>query len=164
MRNNSSISNNMEEKFLNSKLYSQSSRIKSPLSSVMPQYSLLNKKSKPTKSQLKLESEPFHQLISLSQQDQLVWIHLRLTSSTLWTFQLKSLRVKFKSPKTSRSAQLERKLKHLKPLFLKNLTWSPSNMVWKLPDAMTVDQFFLNKLSTLIQHHCWLISKQELRT
>lgn len=163
-KKNSDILNNSVEKSQNLKFWPQSLRIKLLLSSVTLQSSPLNKRSKPTRSQLKPESVPSPQLTMLSQLVQLVWIHLKSTSSTLWISQPRSSRVKFKSPKTSRSVPLERKLKLQKLPFWKSSTSSHSNMVWELSDVMTMEPFFHKKSSTLIQLHCWLPSKAELRT
>ena len=162
--NNSNTSSNTEEKSQNSTSWPQSSRTRSHSSSVMPQSSLLSKRSKPTKSQLKPESEPFLQLTTQSLLVQPVWIHLKLTSSTPWTSQPRSSRVKLKSPRTSESVQLERRSRLQKLLFWRSSTSSHSSMVWELLDAMTVAQFFHKKSSTLTQLHCWLPSNQELRT
>jgi len=161
---NSDILNNSVVKSQNLKSWAQSLRTKSLLSSVMPQSSLLNKRLKPTRSQLKPESVPSHQSTMLSQPAQLVWIHLKLTSSTLWTSQPRSSRVKFKSPRTSRSVLSERKLKLQKLPFWRSLTSNHSNMVWELSVVMTTESFFHKKSSTLTQLHCWLPSKAELRT
>lgn len=130
----------------------------------MLQSSLLNKKSKPTRSQLKPESELFLQLIMQFQLVQLVWIHLKSTSSMLWTSQPRSSRVKFKSLRISRSVLLERKWKHQKQLFWKSSISNHSNMVWESSDVMTMEPFFHKKLSTLTQLHYWLPSKAESRT
>lgn len=161
---NSSILNNSELKSQNSKSSTQSLRIRSLLSSVMPQSSFLNKRLKPTRSQLKPESVPFHQSISPSPPAQPVWIHPKSTSSTPWTSQPRSLRVKFKSPKTSRSALSERKLKLPKLPFWRSSILSHSNMVWELSDVTTTAPFFPKKSSTLTQLHCWQLSKPESRT
>ena len=157
-------SNNTEEKYHNLKPYSQFSRIRSPLSSATPQFSFSSKRSKPTRSQPKLESVPFPQWIMPSLLDQQVWIHLKLTSSTLWTSQPRSSKVKSKSPRISRSVLLARKLKLQKPLFLRSLTWNHSSMVWELSDVTTTEPSFLKKSSTLIPPHFWLNSRPVSRT
>lgn len=161
---NSNTSNNSAERSQNLKSWAQSSRIRSPLSSAMLQSSFLNKRLKLTRSQLKLESVLFHQLISLSHLAQLVWIHLKSTSSTLWTSQPRSSRVKFKSPRTSESVPSERRLRLQKPLFLRSSISSHSNMVWESSVVTTTEPFFPKKSSTLTQLHCWSHSKRVSRT
>lgn len=125
------LNKNTVEKSPNSKLWSHYSKIKLLLSSVMPQFSLWKPKLKLTKSQLKLESVSSPQSIFPSQLDPLVWIHPKSTSSTLWTSQPRSSKVKSKSPKILECVPLVRRSKPQKPLFWKNSTWDHSNMVWR---------------------------------
>ncbi len=163
MLKNSNISNNLAEKSQNSKSWTQSSKIRSHLSSVMLQSSLLNKRSKPTRFQPKQDLVSSPQSITQSQLAQPVWIHPKSTSSTPWMSQQRSSRVKLKSPKTSESAPLERKLRPQKLLFLRSSTSSHSNTVWELSVAMTAESFSHKKSSTLTQLHSWLPSNQVSR-
>ena len=105
MKNSNTSKPNTEEKSLNWKSWNHFSRKKSLWSSLTPQCSPSNNKSSQTRSQLRQELEPSPQLTLLSQLVQLVWIHLKSTSSTPWTSQPRSSRVKLKSPRTSESVQ-----------------------------------------------------------
>ena len=140
------------EKSLNSELLFLFSRTRLHSSSLMLQSMNSKQNSKLTKSQLKPGLVLLLQLTSLSQLDQLVWIPLKLTSSTPWTSRPRLTRVKSKLPRISRSAPRERKSKLLKLLSSRSSILNHSSMVSNSELSMTMVQFSQRKSSTSTQH------------
>lgn len=164
MKSSNTLKPNTEEKSPDSAFCSHSSRIKSLWSSLMPLFLNLKNKLKPTRSQPKPELVPFHQLTLPSPLAQPVWIHLKSTSSTPSTSQQRSSRVKSKSPRISKCAQLERRSRHQKLLFWRSSTWNHSNMVWRSLKFMTMEPLFLSQFTQLTQLLYWLHSNRVSRT
>ena len=163
-KSSNTLKPNTEEKSLNWKSWNPFSKKKLPSSSLMPPSLPSNNRSSPIKCPLKPESEPSHQLTSLSQPVPLVWIHLKSTSSTPWTSQPRSSKVKLKSPRTSESAQLERKSRLQKLLFWKSWIFGHSSTEWRSSTFMTTEQSSQKMSSTSIPLPCWHNSSQVSRT
>ena len=102
-----------------------------------------------TRSQLKQESVLLPPSISQFPLVPLGLIPHKSTSSTHWTSLPRSLRVKSKSPRISRSAPRTKKSRLQKLPSLRSSTSNHSNMVWKSKPSMIKDTFSLKQLSTL---------------
>lgn len=139
----------MEDLFRNLNPWSPFWRIKLLWSLPMPQSMSLSLSSKSIRFQPRPELVCYLLLISQSPQDQLDWIHLKLTFSTPWMSPQRLIKVKFKLPKSSRCAQRGKRLRLLKLLFLKSWTLSHSNMVLESLTFMMKELFWETKSSIL---------------
>jgi len=129
--NSDTCSNNSEESFPNSKLLPHYSNKKSLLFLLMPQSMNLEAKLRLTRSQLKQELVLLPLLIFQFPLDLLGLIPHKSTFSMPWISQPRSLRVKFKSPRTSRFVLRTKKSKLQKLPFSRSSTSNHLNMVWK---------------------------------